>query len=308
MKKQYKRSYKMYSAWNYDLEIEDLNKASDEGWQLVSGGSFSSRFKYNPDVCYRYQLDYRPNIEDMGRYIETFREQGWEYVNTTFNGWHYFRKMYDPSLPADQYEIFTDRSSIEEMNGRWTKLATGLSAFMAIYILIELAYYIWQPKLPTLISILLFGFMLFVFVRAIIIMKNPDKKKSNPKDGILLATFFGTIILNCILTVVGVELRPSHDGTFSVDYFDPISASYEDAVEWNTINVAYSDNYYLDLKVETETPITLTILSEKDDTIYTITETSYEVSNKKLYLNKGVYTFYLSDFGGGKINITADLD
>jgi len=25
-------------------------------------------------------------------------------------------------------------------------------------------------------------------------------------------------------------------------------------------------------------------------------------------LNKGVYTFYLSDFGGGKINITADLD
>ncbi len=195
MGKQHKTSYKMYSAWNYDLEIEDLNKASAEGWQLIKGGSFCSKFKYNPDICYRYQLDYQPHIEDMGRYIETFREQGWEYINNTFNGWHYFRKIYDPTLPEDHYEIFTDRASISEMNGRWAKLATGLSLFMAIYILIELSFYIWQPKLPTLITILLFGFMLFIFVRAILIMRNPDKKKRNPKDGILLAAFLGTVIL-----------------------------------------------------------------------------------------------------------------
>ena len=308
MGKQYKTSYKMYSAWNYDLEIEDLNKASAEGWQLVKGGCFSSKFKYNPDICYRYQMDYQPHIEDIGRYIETFREQGWEYINNTFNGWYYFRKIYDPTLPEDQYEIFTDRASISEMNGRWAKLATGLSLFMAIYILIELGFYIWQPKLPTLITILLFGFMLFVFVRAILIMRNPDKKKSNPKDGILLAAFFGTVILNCILTIVGVELRPSHNGTFAADYYDAIPASYEDAVHWNTIKVAYPDNYFLDLKVEAEKPITLTILNETGDAIYTLTETSYEISNKKLYLKKGEYDFYLSDFEGGKIDITADLD
>lgn len=308
MKKQYKTSYKMYSAWNYELEIEDLNKASKDGWQLVKGGSFSSRFKYNPDICYRYQLDYQPNIEDMGRYIETFREQGWEYVNTTFNGWHYFRKLYDPALPEEQYEIFTDLSSIAEMNGRWVKPVTGLSVFMAIYVLIELAYFMWMPKLPTLITIFLFGFMLFVFVRAIFIMRNPDKRKNNPKDHILLAVFFATIILNCILTIAGIQLRPSHDGTFSADYFDPIPASYEDAVEWNTVTVTYPDNYYLDLEIEAESPVTLSILDENGESIYSVTETSYEISNKKIYLDKGIYQFYLSDFAGGKIEITADLD
>ena len=98
MGKQYKRSFKVYSAWNYQREIEDLNRASEQGWQLVKGGCFHSVFEKNPNVQYRYQLDYR-RIDNMGRYIETFREQGWEYVNSVFNGWHYFRKLYDPTQP-----------------------------------------------------------------------------------------------------------------------------------------------------------------------------------------------------------------
>lgn len=72
MARQYKKSYKFYTAWNYQRELEDLNKASEKGWQLIQGGSFSSKFKWNPDVRYRYQLDYPGEIEDMGRYIETF--------------------------------------------------------------------------------------------------------------------------------------------------------------------------------------------------------------------------------------------
>ncbi len=94
----YKTSYKIYPAWNYQKEIEDLNRASEQGWQLVNGGCLHSRFVKNSDIHYRYQLDYR-KVGDMGRYIETFREQGWEYVSSTFNGWHCFRKLYDPSLP-----------------------------------------------------------------------------------------------------------------------------------------------------------------------------------------------------------------
>ena len=48
----------MYSAWNYMQEVEDLNKMSDEGWQLVRGGCFHSKLVKNPDIRYRYQLDY----------------------------------------------------------------------------------------------------------------------------------------------------------------------------------------------------------------------------------------------------------
>ena len=108
MAAEYKRSFRMYSAWNYMQEVEDLNKMSDEGWQLVRGGCFHSKFVKNPDIRYRYQLDYQ-KIDDMARYIEIFREQGWEYVNSTFNGWHYLKKLYDPALPDEAYEIFTDR-------------------------------------------------------------------------------------------------------------------------------------------------------------------------------------------------------
>lgn len=73
MARQTKVSFGFYSAWNYQTEIEDLNRASEEGWQLVRGGCFHSRFVKNPHVRYRYQLDFG-KIEDMGRYIETFRE------------------------------------------------------------------------------------------------------------------------------------------------------------------------------------------------------------------------------------------
>ena len=100
MGKQYKRSFKVYSAWNYQREIEDLNRASEQGWQLVRGGCFHSVFEKNPNVQYRYQLDYNNDIKDMERYDETFRDAGWERVNSTFNGWHVFRKAYEVAKAA----------------------------------------------------------------------------------------------------------------------------------------------------------------------------------------------------------------
>ena len=57
--------------------------------------------------------DYRRELEELNRQSE----QGWEYIRTTFNGWSYFRKPWDPSLPEEQYEIFTDQASLREMTG-----------------------------------------------------------------------------------------------------------------------------------------------------------------------------------------------
>ena len=53
-----KISHAAYAAWDYKKEIEDLNKKSQEGWQLVKGGCFKSIYEQNDQVCYRYQLDY----------------------------------------------------------------------------------------------------------------------------------------------------------------------------------------------------------------------------------------------------------
>ena len=36
MSRKYKTSHKVYTAWNYEKEIEDLNAQSEKGWQLIN--------------------------------------------------------------------------------------------------------------------------------------------------------------------------------------------------------------------------------------------------------------------------------
>ena len=121
--KKTKTSYKMYPAWAFDREVRELDEQSKKGWQLQKGGCFHSQFVYDDTVRYRYALDFNQDVVDPDRYRETFAEQGWEFVNSTFNGWHYFRKKYDPALPQEEYLIYTDESSIQEMAGRFRRLA-----------------------------------------------------------------------------------------------------------------------------------------------------------------------------------------
>lgn len=123
-----KTSYRAYFAWNYQKELKALEAKSREGWQLVKGGCFHSKYTRDDSAVYRYALDYNNDLkpEDMARYRETFEEQGWEYISSTFNGWHYFRKAYDPALPESAYEIYTDDESLRQMQDRWRRLALTL--------------------------------------------------------------------------------------------------------------------------------------------------------------------------------------
>ena len=71
MRKRHKTVFRGYFAWDYDKELQELDRMSQQGWQLVKGGCFHSRFVKNEGQHYRYQLDYRPDVEDMDRYLET---------------------------------------------------------------------------------------------------------------------------------------------------------------------------------------------------------------------------------------------
>ena len=62
------------------------------------------------------------NVEMEELALNRQSEQGWEYVNTTYNGWNYLRKKYDESLPISEYEIYTDASSYRTMMKRWIRL------------------------------------------------------------------------------------------------------------------------------------------------------------------------------------------
>lgn len=68
-----------------------------------------------------------------------FADQGWEYINSTFNGWHYFRKKYDENMTADDSQIYTDKESLYEMQDRFLKMCHGISIMegvMAVFYLI----------------------------------------------------------------------------------------------------------------------------------------------------------------------------
>ena len=304
----YKTVHRMYAAWNYQREIDDLNEMSQKGWQLVKGGLFSSRFKKDESVKYRYQLDYQPKIDDRPRYIESFREFGWEYINSTFNGWHYFRKAYDPSLPEEEYEIFTDRASLKEMNGRWAKLGIAALVISSVIFALELVFMIIQPMLPTLLMLISYAVILAAFIRGIVVMKNPDRSKSSKFDRALIVVFF-LVLIGGILggNMLGV-LRPDLDSNMKADYMEPIPALTEGALLWNTIEIEYGDNYYVDAEITADAPVTLTVVSENGEEVYSVSGTDISEDDVKVRLCKGEYEIYLSDFAGGALDASFGID
>jgi hypothetical protein len=290
----------MYAVWNYRKEIEDLNKASEQGWQLVEGGCFHSRFQRNEDVRYRYQIDYTGKVEDPGRYLETFREQGWEFVNKTFNGWHYFRKPYDPNLPEEEYEIFTDRSSLMEMRSRWTKLAGTLTILMGISAAANLLQYILAPKLPTLITLTNMLVMTLFFFRGIVLMKNTERKPTR-WDSMVLPLFILVLIAGNVASICLTEQRPYLEASCVTQVQEPM----EDGVEWLAFDIAYKDNYYLDLTIQGGNPVTVSILDEAGETVYTVSDSALEADGVPLTLERGSYRVYY--FAEDALELTFDL-
>ncbi len=306
--KNYKTRVRMYAAWNYQREIDDLNEMSERGWQLVKGGLFSSRFKKDDSIKYRYQLDYQPKIDDRPRYVESHREFGWEYINSTFNGWHYFRKAYDPTLPEEEYEIFSDRSSLKEMNGRWVKLAIVLTVFSSLVLALQIVHLILNPMLPTLFMMIAYAVMTAVFIRGIAVMKNPDRSKRKAFDRVLIVAFliivFGSLIGSFILQ----GMRPGNSSSMNAAHMEPIPAQTEEALLWNTVEVKYNDNYYIDTEIKADAPVTVSLLDEDGEAVYTLSGTDVAEDDRKVRLEKGEYKLYLSDFDGGALDVYFDMD
>jgi hypothetical protein len=298
---EYKTRYKAYSAWNYENEIEELNKLSEEGWQLVKAGNYHSKFVKNPDIRYRYQLDYG-NIEDMGRYIETFREQGWEYINSTYNHWHYFRKVYDPSLPASSYEIFTDRESLKEMTGRWAKTAFVMSAVIGLMALIYLIMLIRMPQILYLLLFLTLGIESAVLFRGALIMNDPDADRNRKGDTKFLYVFLIVLVLGCAGTITTSAL---HTHVYSTQQAGSMDSPKTDEV-WNTFTVRLPDYYYLDLDIGSVSPVTVTIVDEDEETVFTKTSTDFHVENMRLPLSRGEYKLLLSASSGFKVTFALD--
>lgn len=191
-----KTLHKIYAAWEYEKEIEDLNEQSRQGWQLVKGGCFYSKYKKNNTIVKRYQIDFNTKIEDKKRYIDMFQEQGWTYINSTFNGWHYFEKIYDPSLAEEVYQIYTDRPSKTEMANRWIKIMRPLLILVAIGTIFYLYEFVHQPDIAGIGLLVEFICVLYLAVRGIFDMKKVIwGERSTDKKKLPIGAIFAVVIL-----------------------------------------------------------------------------------------------------------------
>ncbi len=305
MGREYKIVHKAYAAWENEKEIAALNKESENGWQLIKGKCFSSKFKWNPEVRYRYQLDHQNKIEELGRYIETFREQGWEYVNTTFNGWSYFRKPYDPKLPEDEYEIFTDASSKEEMHQSWIKVFM----FFVILCVISTIYNIWQciqlPTLPFKCEVIVSVVTAVLLIAFLVLLRNP-KTRHKMKLGYIIAVVFFVWCSNVAIFQLQ-ELRPFVRHSHIGEVVGPLSADMENAMGWMDFDVAYDDCYFMDLDIEADTPVTFVLVNEANEVLYKVREANYTEENYRFDLVKGKYQIYFMDFEQGSLYVHMDL-
>lgn len=146
MEKQQKKVRNNYQSTEEQLRA--LDQASAEGWQLVKVGSFRIHYKKDPNVRYRHQMDCR-NVDDLDRYLELFREQGWEQVCAVVS-WRYFRKRWDPSLPEEAYEIFTDPESRQQFRRRLSKGALFCCILYALNAVIYGSFLLEKYNIPDL--------------------------------------------------------------------------------------------------------------------------------------------------------------
>lgn len=194
------RSYRLYAAWEYDREEQELNEASKKGLQLVKGGCFHSVFRKDNNVRYVYQLDYNTDIEDKLRYKEMFEEQGWEYINSTLNGWHYFRKLYKEGVDENEYKIYTDKESLYEMQNRWFKLAIVLVGLFELTSIFNIIVGTMENNKLNIIEGVVIAIMMGLLFLGAISLKR--RQKGNKGYRLPVQLFFSVFLIGIIAIFV----------------------------------------------------------------------------------------------------------
>jgi hypothetical protein len=280
----------MYLAWDYDHEENDINSMSSKGWQLVKGGMFHTTYQWDEQV-YRYKLDFNTkvkfNTDEFSRYVDLFREQGWEYINSTLNGWHYFRKKYNPGEDEESYYLYTDDSSLKEMLGRWSYIARILQIIFLFYSFLRLFHYVEsrRPYELFFLTMMLLGAALMQ--TGIATMK---RKRLNPGTRDKRGAYFGYLLLSFFtVSVIATIFLEIHG--FYIDKIDYTAQINQNTADYTgTLSVKRDGKYYLDVKCKSERGIAMISLKKGDTVLYNGGGGSFEVDDFSIHLKKGDYT------------------
>ena len=170
--------------------LRALDQASAEGWQLVKIG-WHIHYEWNPSVRYRYQMDYR-NVDDLDRYLELFREQGWEQVCAVVSG-RYFRKRWDPSLPEEAYEIFTDPDSRQQFRNRTSSAMLAAGATGAVVAVLHGISLLKRPSIGNLSLFMAWTFLAACDLWVVWIARRPDPARKKKPVGPFVLSILGML-------------------------------------------------------------------------------------------------------------------
>ena len=176
------------------------------------------------------------------------------------------------------------------------------------YLAFHLLWLLVQPKLTTLFGMVYLGVIFAVMLRGVLVMRKTGTKKKSKFDKWLMPFFFAWGIFGGIINYSLIEARPYFSwSNCSAEYY-PISADLEDAVSWLPLEIKYPDNYYLDLKIDASTPLRVSFADEEMNVLYTAKSSEFEEENIRLWLDRGNYNVYFSDFEGGSIYVDMSFE
>lgn len=155
-----------FTPWCWEAERDEYNDESRRGWHLAQRTLRDMTYEYDPEKQYRYVIDYRME-HDEGRYLEIFKDDGWELVGTVVDGfkasqpgknkfvskrdgcWYIFRKEYHPGRPDADYEITTDEESIGEfrrtLTRKYRRLLISEIILFLWYLILNIVSHVWLP-------------------------------------------------------------------------------------------------------------------------------------------------------------------
>lgn len=304
--------HSFYAAWEYEKEELDLNEASRKGLQLIRGGCFRSKFQSDNSVRYIYQLDYNAKIGDPLRYREVFEEQGWEYINSTFNGWHYFRKIYKEGMEESDTQIYTDRQSLHEMQNRWLRLVTIVDVLYIASTLLYLIYGISSGVISIIVEGALFALLALTFTSGII---HARRKRAGKKGGFIIPiriVFPFTIVMLIgifVLNFWGWDKIVVHDESFTC-----IGKVEDELPEtFGAFTIDKSGRYDVNLSLHMDDgTMTVKMKDDSGNVVYTEEAGDCRINGYELELEEGsyqaFYTYEFQDYDAAESEVSAKLE
>lgn len=114
-----KVEYKLFFAWQEELEAAYLEEQARQGWLFVAIGFCKYTFVKIEPTEYVFQMDYSSgNKGDYHEKKEFLKSCGWDYVDS-FLGWQYYRGL---KAVVGESGLYSDEESLKEKYSQLNRL------------------------------------------------------------------------------------------------------------------------------------------------------------------------------------------